>query len=274
MPELPEAENIRRALARVLTGRKIAGVEIFSPAMREPLTPLAAAGLEGTAFAGFRRRGRYVIADLSDGRALLMHFGMSGVVRVESAKIPRRKHEHVFLHLDDGRAFRFECTRRFSVLKVCTLPEPGGVPAELGTFGPEPQSEAFNGESLYRASRGRTGCVKPFLMNNCVVAGIGNIYATEILFAAGVSPLRPAGELSQRECVLIAAESKRILARAIELGGSSISDFRNVDGSEGKFAQELEVYGRAGMPCGKCGSMIVSQRIGGRTSAFCPGCQK
>ena len=155
MPELPEAENIRRALARVLTGRKIAGVEIFSPAMREPLTPLAAAGLEGTAFAGFRRRGRYVIADLSDGRALLMHFGMSGVVRVESAKIPRRKHEHVFLHLDDGRAFRFECTRRFSVLKVCTLPEPGGVPAELGTFGPEPLLEAFNGESLYRASRGR-----------------------------------------------------------------------------------------------------------------------
>lgn len=274
MPELPEAENIRRALARVLTGRKIVGVEIFSPAMREPLTPLATAGLEKLTFTGFRRRGRYVIADLSDGRALLMHFGMSGVVRVESAKIPRRKHEHMFLHLDDGRAFRFECTRRFSVLKVCTLPEPGGVPAELGTFGPEPLSEAFNGESLYRASRGRTGCVKPFLMNNCVVAGIGNIYATEILFAARVSPLRPAGELSQRECVLIAAESKRILARAIELGGSSISDFRNVDGSEGKFAQELEVYGRAGLPCGKCGSMIVSQRIGGRTSAFCPGCQK
>ena len=274
MPELPEAENIRRALARAMTGRKIVRVEIFSPAMREPLIPLAAAGLEGLTFTGFRRRGRYVLADLSDGRALLMHFGMSGVVRVESAEIPRRKHEHVFLHLDDGRAFRFECTRRFSVLKVCALPSPGGLPAELEKFGPEPLTEAFDGEYLYAASRGKSCCVKPLLMDNCIVAGIGNIYATEILHAAGVSPLRPAGKLSRRECASIVAESKRILARAIELGGSSISDFLNVDGSEGKFTQELEVYGRSGMACAKCGAEIISRRIGGRTSAFCPECQK
>ena len=274
MPELPEAENIRRALARVMTGRRIECVEIFSPAMREPLAPLATAGLEKLTFTGFRRRGRYVIADLSDGRVLLMHFGMSGVVRVESSQIPRRKHEHVFLHLDDGCVFRFGCTRRFSVLKVCELPCPGSVPAELEAFGPEPLTEAFDGEYLHAVSRKRNGCVKPFLMDNRVVAGIGNIYATEILFSAGISPLRPAGDLTLRECASIAAESKRILARAIELGGSSISDFLNVDGSEGKFSQELLMYGRGGMACLKCGAIISVQRIGGRTTAFCPGCQR
>ena len=120
MPELPEAENICRALKRVMAGRTITRVEVFTPAMREPLTPLLSAGLEGLKVVDVRRRARYVVEELSDGRALLMHFGMTGVVRVESTDIPRRKHEHVFLHLDDGRAFRFECTRRFSVLKVCT----------------------------------------------------------------------------------------------------------------------------------------------------------
>lgn len=274
MPELPEAENIGRALGRAMTGRTIVRVEVFSPAMREPLTPLLSAGLEGLSVAGVRRRGRYVIAELSDGRALLMHFGMSGVVRVEDAGIPRRKHEHVFLHLDDGRAFRFECTRRFSVLKVCALPRPGGIPAELGGFGPEPLTEEFDGGYLYRASRGKSGSVKCFLMDNAVVPGIGNIYATEALFAAGISPLRPVGKLTRKECTELVSESKRILSRAIELGGSSISDFLNVDGSEGKFAQEIEVYGRAGQPCMKCGTEIVAQRIGGRTSAYCPDCQK
>ena len=116
MPELPEAENIYRALKRVMAGRTITRVEVFTPAMREPLTPLLSAGLEGLKVVDVRRRARYVVEELSDGRALLMHFGMTGVVRVESTDIPRRKHEHVFLHLDDGRAFRFECTRRFSVL--------------------------------------------------------------------------------------------------------------------------------------------------------------
>ena len=118
MPELPEAENICRALDRALRGRTITEVEVFTPAMRTSLLPLKSAALEGTRITGTRRRGRYVVADLSDGRALLMHFGMSGVVRVEGAEIPRRKHEHVFIRLDDGRIFRFECTRRFSLLEV------------------------------------------------------------------------------------------------------------------------------------------------------------
>ena len=148
------------------------------------------------------------------------------------------------------------------------------TPAELDAFGVEPLTPAFDGTHLFKRSRGKTVNVKCFLMDNAVVAGIGNIYATETLFAANISPLRPAGKLTRRECGTLAAEAKRILARAIELGGSSISDFLNVDGTEGKFAQEIAVYGRAGQSCPRCGGMIETVRLGGRSSAWCPNCQK
>ncbi len=274
MPELPEAETIGRALKRVMVGRKIVEVRVFSPAMREPLTPLLDAELPGRRFVDVRRRARYVIAELDDGRALLMHFGMSGVVRVEPVTVPKRKHEHLFLVLDDGRAFRFECTRRFSVCKLCRLPEPGGWPRELDGIGVEPLTEEFDEEYLFRLSRNRRGAVKCFLMDNAVVAGIGNIYAAETLFAAGVDPRRQADSLTRSECGRIVREAKRILARAIELGGSSISDFLNVDGSEGKFAQELQIYGRNGQPCLTCGRTVECVRLGGRSSCYCPHCQK
>ncbi len=274
MPELPEAETIGRALKRVIVGRKIVEVRVFSPAMREPLTPLLDAELPGRRFVDVRRRARYVIAELDDGRALLMHFGMSGVVRVEPVTVPKRKHEHLFLVLDDDRAFRFECTRRFSVCKLCRLPEPGGWPRELDGIGVEPLTEEFDEEYLFRLSRNRRGAVKCFLMDNAVVAGIGNIYAAETLFAAGVDPRRQADSLTRSECGRIVREAKRILARAIELGGSSISDFLNVDGSEGKFAQELQIYGRNGQPCLTCGRTVECVRLGGRSSCYCPHCQK
>ena len=274
MPELPEAETIGRALKRALVGRKITEVHVFSPAMREPLTPLLDAELPGRRFVDVRRRARYVIAELDDGRALLMHFGMSGVVRVEPADVPKRKHEHLFLVLNDGRAFRFECTRRFSVCKLCSLPEPGGCPPELGGIGVEPLTDKFDEEYLFRGSRSRHCAVKCLLMDNAVVAGIGNIYAAETLFAAGVDPRREAGSLTRNECGRIVREAKRILSRAIELGGSSISDFLNVDGSEGKFAQELQIYGRTGKSCLRCGGTVQCVRLGGRSSCFCPHCQK
>ena len=274
MPELPEAETIGRALKRALVGRRITEVRVFSPAMREPLTPLLDAELPGRRFVDVRRRARYVIAELDDGRALLMHFGMSGVVRVEPATVPKRKHEHLFLVLDDGRAFRFECTRRFSVCKLCSLPEPGGCPPELGGIGVEPLTDKFDEEYLFRGSRSRHCAVKCLLMDNAVVAGIGNIYAAETLFAAGVDPRREAGSLTRNECGRIVREAKRILSRAIELGGSSISDFLNVDGSEGKFAQELQIYGRTGKSCLRCGGTVQCVRLGGRSSCFCPHCHK
>lgn len=274
MPELPEAENICRALDRALRGRTITRVEVFTPAMRTSLLPLESAKLEGLRITGTRRRGRYVVADLSDGRALLMHFGMSGVVRVEGAEIPRRKHEHVFLHLDDGRIFRFECTRRFSLLEVVSEFGADGWPAALSSLGAEPLSEKFDGAYLYSVSRRRKVAVKLLLMDNSVVTGIGNIYANEALFSAKVSPLRPAAELTRVECRRLVAAAKSILLRAIDAGGTTISDFLNVDGTEGKFVRELKIYGRAGQPCPVCGCGVESVRQGGRSSFYCPKCQK
>ncbi len=273
MPELPEAESIGRALSRVLPGRRIEKVEVFTPAMREPLTPLLTARLEGVSFAGIRRRARYVVADLSDGRALLMHFGMSGVVRVEPEGLPRRKHEHVFLHLSGGLIFKFECTRRFSVLKVCQPGGEGNWPPELSALGVEPLSDAFCGSYLFQSAQRRSCPVKSLLMDNAVVVGIGNIYTAETLFAAGVSPLQPANELTRKQCDFLVDSAKNILRRAIESGGTSIADFINVDGSEGKFKQELLIYGRNGQPCVKCGATICQVKIAGRSSCFCPHCQ-
>lgn len=271
MPELPEAESISRALDRALKGRRITKVEVFFPRLRTPLEPLLKSGLVGRAFTGCRRRARYAVADLDDGRALTMHFGMSGVVRVEDAQLPRRKHEHVFIHLSDGRALRFEDPRRFGSLEVQRLGT-DGWPESLSKIGVEPLSPKFSGGFLYAASRRSRKPVKELLMDNAVVTGIGNIYAAETLFACGISPLRKAAELSAEECAAIVREAKRILRLAIKWGGTTVSDYRNVDGSEGRFVQKLKVYGKS--ECPLCGTKTEKPALGGRTSWYCPRCQK
>ena len=273
MPELPEAETIGRALENALKGKTITQVEVFAPAMRTSLLPLKDADLPGKKFTGVRRRGRYLLADLSDGKVLLMHFGMSGVVRVESADVPRRKHEHVFIHLDDGNAFRFECTRRFSLLEIHT-PGNDGIPGSLAALGMEPLSDEFTGKSFFEAVKNRTTPVKNLLMDNGIVTGIGNIYAAETLFASGIDPRRQGNKLTLKECEKITNNAKAILRRAIEAGGTTISDFRHVDGSEGKFALQLQIYGRENEPCPVCGSVIECVKLGGRSSCFCRRCQK
>ena len=271
MPELPEAESIARALNRALKHRKIKKVEVFFPRLRTPLTPLLKAKLEGRVFTGCRRRARYAVADLDDGRTLTMHFGMSGVVRVEDAKLPRRKHEHAVITLDDGKAFKFEDPRRFGFLEVQRL-GPDGWPECLAGIGVEPLSPQFSGKFLFAKSRGRKKPVKEFLMDNAVVTGIGNIYAAETLFAAKVSPLRSAAALTLPECEAIVKNAKRILRLAIKWGGTTVSDFKNVDGSEGKFVQKLRMYGKKNCP--DCGTVIAKATLGGRTSWYCPNCQK
>ncbi len=269
MPELPEAENIRKALQRCLTGERICRVEVFTPRMREPLTPLLDAELEGHWITGVRRRARYVALDLDDGRALLLHFGMSGVVRVEDASVPKRKHEHLFIHFESGRIFRFECTRRFSLVRLTTSELP-----ELAELGPEPLSDEFNAGYLHGKLAKSKSKLKLCLMDNYVVVGVGNIYANEALFAAGLDPRRRADSVSTAEAELLVKHVKEILQRAIAAGGSTISDFLNVDGSEGKFARELRIYGRAGEKCPVCGGTVELCRLGGRSSFFCPHCQK
>lgn len=271
MPELPEAESIARALDRALKKRRIRKVEVFFPKLRTSLEPLKSAGLEGLSFTGCRRRARYAVADLEDGRALTMHFGMSGVVRVEDAKVPRRKHEHAVITLDDGKALKFEDPRRFGFMEVQKI-GPDGWPECLAGIGVEPLSRQFTGEFLFAKSRGRKKPVKEFIMDNAVVTGIGNIYAAETLFASRVSPLRPAAKLTLAECKLIVRNAKRILRLAIRWGGTTVSDYRNVDGSEGKFVQKLRMYGQA--KCPDCGTKIAKAVLGGRTSWYCPSCQR
>ena len=273
MPELPEAETIGRALNKALSGKSIVKVEVFTPAMRTPLSPLTQAGLEGRSFTGVRRRGRYLLADLDDSRMLVMHFGMSGVVRVEDGSVPKRKHEHLFIHLSDGKIFRFECTRRFSLCEIHT-PDASGMPAMLASLGAEPLSDSFTGEYFFSACRNRNIPVKNLLMDNNIVTGIGNIYAAETLFAAGIDPRRPGKEQTLPECRQIAEHAKKILLSSIERGGTTISDFRHVDGSEGKFVLELKIYGKTGEKCPRCGAVVECVKLGGRSSCFCPECQK
>lgn len=271
MPELPEAESIARALDKALKKRKIKKVEVFFPRLRTSLEPLVTAKLEGRSFTGCRRRARYAVADLDDGRALTMHFGMSGVVRVEDARLPRRKHEHAVITLDDGKALKFEDPRRFGFMEVQRLGA-DGWPECLSGIGVEPLSPQFTGRFLFEKSRGRKKPVKEFVMDNAVVTGIGNIYAAETLFAARVSPLRPASSLTLAECEAIVRHAKRILKLAIKWGGTTVSDYRNVDGSEGKFVQKLQMYGRE--TCPVCGGKIAKAVLGGRTSWYCPSCQR
>ncbi|MDD4817203.1 MAG: bifunctional DNA-formamidopyrimidine glycosylase/DNA-(apurinic or apyrimidinic site) lyase [Victivallaceae bacterium] len=269
MPELPEVEIVTRALRSRVSGLTIEKVEIFSPAMRTPLAPLLSAGLEGRKIVDVARRGRYITVEMTGKKYLLMHLGMSGVLRVEPAAVPRRKHEHIFFHLSDKSLLRFECTRRFSLCEACD-----GYPEKLAGLGVEPLTADFSAEYFFAASRRHSGSVKNFLMDNAVQVGVGNIYAAETLFAAGVSPLRPACEISMDEAAKIVAAVKRILSAAIEAGGSSIRDYRHLDGSEGRFSRLLRMYGHAGEACPVCGTTIEQVRLGGRSSCFCPKCQK
>lgn len=271
MPELPEAESITRALDKALKKRKITKVEVFFPRLRTSLLPLKSSALVGRTFVGCRRRARYAVADLDDGRALTMHFGMSGVVRVEDVKVPRRKHEHVIIRLSDGKAFKFEDPRRFGFLEVQKLGA-DGWPECLAGIGVEPLSREFSAKFLFNASRKRKKPVKEFIMDNAVVTGIGNIYAAETLFASKIAPTRLAMNLTEEDCERIVKNAKRILKLAIKWGGTTVSDYRNVDGSEGKFVQKLKMYGKTNCPV--CGTKIAKVTLGGRTSWYCPKCQK
>ena len=272
MPELPEAETVKRALAPALERRTITKVELFLSALRSPLKPLRKA-LPNRKILKVFRRARYILAALDDGKFLVIHLGMTGVIRIEDGSVPRRKHEHVFLHLDNGMIFRFEDVRRFGELEVHPAGKTG-LPAKFDSFGPEPLTDDFSPEYLYNVSRKVKGAVKNFIMDNTVVTGIGNIYAAETLFAAKIDPRKPTGTLTRPQCRRITEQAKRILTRAIEAGGTTIADFKQVDGSEGRFTVELQVYGKAGEPCPRCGTVFQSVKIGGRTSVFCPRCQK
>lgn len=274
MPELPEVETTRRGLAPHLEGRGIASVTLRRPDLRWPIPGEVRELLPGQRIDAVRRRAKYLLLDTAAGSALL-HLGMSGSLRVLPARTPVTAHDHVDLLLEGSRGgarvLRFNDPRRFGCL---LWQAPGTTHELLRQLGPEPLSDGFDGDYLHARSRGRRAPVKTFLMDQRVVVGVGNIYAAEALFEAGISPLRAAGQVSLERYRGLADAVRRILAAAIERGGTTLRDFISPDGAPGYFEQELSAYGRGGEPCPRCGRPLKQASIGQRTTAWCTCCQR
>ena len=271
MPELPEVETTRRGLAPHVEGRRVTGVILRRPDLRWPIPAEVGEQLPGRRIAAVRRRAKYLLMDTDAGDSALLHLGMSGMLRVLPGDTPVGAHDHVDLALDSGRVLRFTDPRRFGSL----LWQPAGTEHELlRGLGPEPLSDAFDGDWLFARSRGRQAPVKAFLMDQKIVVGVGNIYAAESLFRAGISPLRPAGRVSLARYMALAEAVRGILGHAITRGGTTLRDFLNPDGAPGYFEQELAVYGRGGLPCPNCGAPLREASIGQRASVWCARCQR
>jgi len=290
MPELPEVETTRRGLAPHLEGRRVLGATLRRPDLRWPIPREIETLLPGQRITGVRRRAKYLLMDTAAGTAL-WHLGMSGSMRVLPADTPLQAHDHIDLLIEGkGRAapkvLRFNDPRRFGCL---LWQPPGETHALLRDLGPEPladgpggaafdgaafDSAVFDGDYLFERSRGRSAPVKAFLMDQRIVVGVGNIYAAEALFAAGVSPLRAAGKVSRERYHAIAREVRRILAYAIERGGTTLRDFLSPDGAPGYFEQELSAYGRGGEPCPKCGRPLKQALLAQRATVWCGHCQR
>lgn len=269
MPELPEVETTRRGIAPYLVGHVVRKVELARPDLRWPVPRVLKTRLPGQRIDAVERRAKYLLLRTGAGSALL-HLGMSGSLRIVDAGAARQRHDHYDLVLDSGRALRFNDPRRFGCL---LWQAPGTIHPLLRNLGPEPLEDGFDGGLLWARSRGRRTAVKAFLMDQSIVVGVGNIYASEALFAAGVRPARAAGTVSRAAYARIAAEIRRILALSITRGGTTLRDFIAPDGAPGLFERELFVYGRAGEPCRVCGTIIRSAMIGQRNTFWCPRCQ-
>ena len=270
MPELPEVETTRLGLAPHLEGKRIRAVVLRRPDLRWPIPKEIESVLPGQRIDAVRRRAKYLLLDTTAGSALL-HLGMTGSLRVLPASTPVGAHDHVDLQLSSGRVMRFNDPRRFGSL----LWQPAGQTHELlQALGPEPLSDAFDGDYLFERSRGRKAPVKTFLMDQRIVVGVGNIYAAESLFRAGISPLRAAGKVSRERYQALVQAAKDILAYAITRGGTTLRDFISPDGAPGYFEQELSAYGRGGLPCPNCGRAMKFASIGQRASVWCAHCQR
>ena len=270
MPELPEVETTRRGIAPYLVGHRIVDLVNRQPRLRWPIPAALRRALPGQRIDGIERRAKYLLAHTDAGSALL-HLGMSGSLRVLDADTPIRAHDHFDWRLDSGRILRYTDPRRFGCL---LWQKPGTVHPLLADLGPEPLSADFDGAHLWKMSRGRSASVKTFLMDQHVVVGVGNIYASEALFAANIHPNRAAGSVSLVRYERLAQEVKRILAYAIERGGTTLRDFLRPDGEPGYFEQELSVYGRAGEACKVCATPIRAVVLGQRSTFYCPKCQR
>ncbi len=273
MPELPEVETTRRGIEPHLAGRTIRAVIVRQPRLRLPV-PATLAGLAGAAVTSVGRRGKHLIISLAAPRGhLLIHLGMSGSLRLAAPADPFRPHDHLALTLSSGRQLRFHDPRRFGLVAHLTDPDPLAHPLLRG-LGPEPLGAGFTAAVLAAACRRRRAAIKQVIMDPRVVVGVGNIYASEALFRAGIRPGTPAGRLSGPRLARLVDAIRGVLSDAIAQGGTTLRDFLGAGGEPGRFRQQLFVYGRAGAPCRACGTPIRHRVLGQRSTCWCPHCQR
>ena len=269
MPELPEVETTKRGLEPLIVNRKILSAHIYKKKLRWEIPSHLIDTLKQKTINRISRRAKYLLIELSDGK-LVIHLGMSGSISVVPSKEPLKKHHHFEIKLDNLTSIRFHDPRRFGSI----LWQDNDLQLKLlDDLGPEPLSYEFNNEVLYNASIGKSKNIKTFIMDSKVVVGVGNIYASESLFLAGISPKRVSGKTSRDRYKILTKSIKKILADAINNGGTTLNDFSNVDGTPGYFSQVLSVYGREDMSCNRCDGKIKRIIQNQRATYYCPQCQ-
>ncbi|MAY01039.1 MAG: DNA-formamidopyrimidine glycosylase [Oceanospirillaceae bacterium] len=268
MPELPEVETTKRGIAPWLTGQRIEKVIVRQPKLRWPVVA-EIHQLEGQTITGLTRRAKYILVETAKGTAI-WHLGMSGSLRLVEPQEDPGVHDHIDWQLSNGKVLRYHDPRRFGALLWVA---PGEDCEHLTHLGPEPLSEAFTADYLWQCSRGKSQAIKTFIMDGKVVVGVGNIYANESLFKAGIRPQTAAGKISKAKYERLVSEIKTVLAAAIEQGGTTLRDFVGGDGKPGYFAQQLFVYGRGGKLCKVCDATLKEIRQGQRATVYCPKCQ-
>lgn len=273
MPELPEVETILRSLAPAISGRRVAAVEVRTPRLRRPIPGAAMQErLVGRRIVGLERRAKYLLWHLDDGGALVLHLGMSGRLSFWPEPMSPEPHTHIIFHFDPVGQLHFRDPRRFGSVDLVPPGELSGL-ASLAGLGLEPLSADFTESRLCHFLASSRRPVKNLIMDQTVVVGVGNIYANEALFMAGIHPLRPSRSLSLEECAVLHQAIVTTLARAVERGGTTLNDYRDSAGEPGFFQLDLAVYGRQQEPCPRCGREIIRLVQGGRSSFLCEACQ-
>jgi len=270
MPELPEVEITRRGLLPALKNRRIVDVVIRDARLRWPVDADFVSHLRGQLVVDVDRRAKYLLIKLQEGFAV-WHLGMSGSLRIVPSHVPARLHDHVDLVLDDGKTLRFNDPRRFGCVFWSDHPLQHKL---LKNLGPEPLDEEFDVDYLATKAKGRSVAIKQFIMNANIVVGVGNIYASEALFHAGVRPRRAAGRIKRDELAKLVKSIKKVLSAAIKQGGTTLRDYVNTDGAPGYFRQKLFVYERVNQPCRNCKTTILQIAQGQRSTYYCPTCQR
>jgi len=268
MPELPEVETTLRGIEPWIANQIITQLNVRQGSLRWPVTPGLARIAQGQKVCALRRRAKYLMMQLERG-SMLIHLGMSGSLRLVEPETEWRKHDHIEMQMSNGSVLRYHDPRRFG----CWLWSEAEH-SQLARLGPEPLSADFDGHRLYQLSRKRKMAVKPFIMDNNTVVGVGNIYASEALYRSGIRPDRAAGNIAEKRYMVLSGHIKEVLKAAIEQGGTTLRDFVNGNGEPGYFQQTLAVYGRGGQPCRHCGTLLKEIKLGQRSSVFCPNCQR